>query len=80
MMSDRFLPLTVSMDNVHASRVGEACDRVAKSSRGDLIDVGLAAVTFFEEAGYYIIPKNGNKDFFTGHHRPPARAALKGQP
>lgn len=52
-------PLTVSMDNLDAWRLGEVCLQAASPDQkvGDYIDRGLILRRLLEEAGYLIIRK-----------------------
>jgi len=53
--------VTASCDNVIAWRLGEACNRAAQASAGDLIDRGLGLMAELEKIGFSI-HKNPPKD------------------
>lgn len=50
-------PLTSSMDNVLASRLGEIAKKAAKAPAGDYIDTGLVLRSLLEEAGFELREK-----------------------
>lgn len=68
--------LTMSMDNVLASRLGDAHHIAAKMSAGDKIDRGLGLCRALKEQGFGIV-KLSRDHFFIGQHPKALRTAAR---
>lgn len=55
-----YAPLTQSMDNVDAWKLGECARDSVMTAHGDLIDVGLVLRRKLEESGYALTRRGPN--------------------
>lgn len=55
-------PLNAAMDNVHAWRLGELCNKAAADPKvGDYIDRGLILLKALNDAGYDVVVRDGSQ-------------------